>query len=109
MMLVSKGISQVRLAENAGIDRYSLNRWCRPTLHRVRKKNLELLARGLHMELAALLRECGTSPVARHHGEDDRLSPAEREMVKKFRSLAPLEQAKVLIHCDEMVTRLQAP
>jgi len=100
-VLAEKGIRQRTLAATIGVTRFQMSRWCKSGVHAIMAKNAEAIASAIGVTLAEFGRLCGDSPV----GDREGLTVAEAEWLELYRSLPPLQQAKVRVAVEDIVSR----
>lgn len=95
------GRRQRNLAEKAAVTKFTLSRWCRDGLHRVKRENATALAGALGIPMEDLLAQAGGAAP----GGDvaDAMTAAEAEWLETYRRLAPLEQARVRVAVEEII------
>ena len=98
-LLRSAGIRQVDLVGATGASKYTVSRWCQAGVQRISGKYVEAIAKALNMDTGVLVRQCG----ARNAGEA--LTEAEAEWLRIYRSLPPLEQARIRLQVEKEINQ----
>ena len=104
-MLRDSGSKQVDLSQYVGVTKYTVSRWCSDTTQAIAAASAKKVAAFFSITLEELQRRCG--------GVDKRISSAhvtlteeEEDWLKAYRSLTPLDRAKVRVELDNMITKI---
>lgn len=106
LLLATLGKRQADVAESAGMDKFTLNRWCNGQIKSVHPSTLAKLAKGLNLPKEDLLGQIAADEAS--HGGYAGMSPFESEILRCVRELSPLEQSKMMILLDEAVNRVRS-
>jgi len=104
------GHTQKELAAMAGCTKYTMSRWCADGEHRVRKSSIDDLAEALGLPADRLIESIeagehnGDAPERSCRATD--LTAAEAEWLRVYRSLPPLEQAKLRVRMEEIIQEI---
>lgn len=97
MLITQQGFQQKEVAERAGISTYRLSHIARSNKQiSVKESTAQALANVLDVDINEL-----TGEVAE---ERDKLSEGEKEVLRLYRSLSPIEQAEALLWINEQVS-----
>jgi len=105
VLLGMRGVRQRELAAKVGVTHYNVSRWCQRGEHAVKRENLAKIACALGMSYEALMEEVASKNVT---ADGVHLTSAEADWLLVFRKLSPLEQARVRVAVDDMVSKKRA-
>ena len=92
--MAQRNISQKDLAKAVGVTHYNVNRWCKDGIHRIRLENAKAISACLGIPMDSF---------SGNHEEIHGLTKPEAEWLQLYRSLTPLEQAKIRIELEEIL------
>jgi len=94
------GLTQKELAETVGVTKYTVSRWCRDGVHRLRWGNIRNLADALKVTSDELMDTIAKQNNDRTHDELDEM---EAEWLQIFRQLTPLMKARARVALEEFI------
>jgi transcriptional regulator with XRE-family HTH domain len=105
VVLHNAAIRQRALAQQIGVSHYNVSRWCRKGEHAILKTNAERIAQVLGVTYPAFLEQCASRKTS---GDGVYLSAAEADWLGVYRSLNPLEQARLRVALEDILRRDRA-
>ncbi len=102
VLLHEKGISQRELAAKINVTHFNVSRWCRAGYQSIKTENIKHIAAFLDMTSEALLARCKAD---NDIGANGGLNDAERDWLKVYQNLSPLEQAKIRVAVEDFVKK----
>ncbi len=103
-LIQKRGIRQKELVEWTGVNKQNVSRWCREGISNIKTPHVLAISRGLGVSFEKLLEECGVRGV--HVCLEDRLSPAEAELLEVFRGCSELDRARIRVAVHELISQL---
>jgi transcriptional regulator with XRE-family HTH domain len=104
ILLAERGIKQRKLAAAIGMTHHNISRWCSQGKHSVKGTNLIAVAQCLSMTYEELIDRVGVGVPE----FDSEMTPAETEWLEIYRSLTPLEQAKMRLSIEDLMKKHSA-
>ncbi len=97
--LIKHGISQIDLANSVGVSKFTASRWCRNSIHQIKKSNFESIANVFKVSLEELERQ-----IIKPESEcAAKLSEQEAELVDAFRKLSQVEKARIRLAIEDII------
>ena len=98
-----RGVRQVDVCAWTGVSKYNVSRWFKNGANsNIKKPSVIAMSRGMGISFEKFLEECGVREV--HISVEDRLSPAEAELLDVFRACTELEKARIRVAIHELTS-----
>jgi hypothetical protein len=104
-LLASQDETQIAVANAAGVTKFATIRWCKPGRQGIRKPAAEAVACRLGMKLDEFLAQVGWKEESEMPVFERVHVAAEADLLKAWRRLAPLDQAKIRVAIDDALNR----